>query len=56
VETLNQYPRLTAARLYGMAQARGYGGGPSYFRQRIAELRPRKIPEAYLRLKTLPGE
>ena len=56
VETLEQHPKLTAARLYCMAQERGYTGGPSYFRQRVAELRPRKVPEAYLRLKTLPGE
>ena len=56
VETLKQYPRLTATRLYQMAQVRGYPGGPSQFRQRIAQLRPRPQPEAYLRLRTLPGE
>ena len=56
VETLKQYPKLTAARLYGMVKARGYSGGPSHFRNRIAQLRPRPQPEAYLRLKTLPGE
>ncbi len=56
IETLNEFPTLTAARLYGMAKQRGYVGGPSHFRQRISELRPRKHPEAYLRLKTLPGE
>jgi transposase len=56
VDTLNQFPKLTAARLYEMAKQRGYSGGQSMFRQRISELRPRKQPEAYLRLKTLPGE
>jgi transposase len=56
VETLNQFPSLTAARLYEMAKQRGFSGGPSQFRQRISQLRPRKQPEAYLRLKTLPGE
>ncbi len=55
-ETLNEFPTLTAARLFEMAKQRGYPGGPSQFRQRISELRPRKQPEAYLRLKTLPGE
>ena len=55
-ETLNTYPTLTAARLYEMAKQRGYSGGPSFFRQCISQLRPRKQPEAYLRLKTLPGE
>ncbi len=56
IDTLNQFPTLTAARLYDMAKQRGYPGGPSQFRQRISQLRPRKQPEAYLRLKTLPGE
>lgn len=56
VETLNEFPSLTAARLYEMAKQRGFCGGPSQFRQRISQLRPRKQPEAYLRLKTLPGE
>ena len=56
VKTLEIFPTLTAARLYEMAQQRGYPGGPSQFRQRISQLRPRKQPEAYLRLKTLPGE
>ena len=56
VETLREFPTLTAARLYEMAKQRGFTGGPSQFRQRISQLRPRKQPEAYLRLKTLPGE
>ena len=56
VETLQQFPTLTAARLYQMALERGFSGGPSHFRQHIAQLRPRKLPEAFLRLNTLPGE
>ncbi len=56
LETLKEFPTLTATRLYEMAQQRGYPGGPSQFRSRISQLRPRKQPEAYLRLKTLPGE
>jgi len=55
-ETLATYPTLTAARLYDMAKARGYPGAPSFFRQRISQMRPRKQPEAYQRLKTLSGE
>jgi len=55
-ETLAKYPTLTAARLYDMVKTRGYPGGPSLFRQRIAQMRPRKQPEVYLRLKTLCGE
>jgi len=56
IETLDKFPKLSAARLYDMVKERGYPGQPSYFRQRIAEIRPRPQPEAYLRLKTLPGE
>jgi transposase len=56
IDTLHTYPTLSAERLYEMAKARGYPGRPSHFRHRISELRPRKQPEAYLRLKTLPGE
>jgi hypothetical protein len=39
-----------------MAQERGYRGGPSQFRAHVARLRPRKSAEAYLRLRTLPGD
>ncbi len=56
IETLEQYPRLTATRLYAMVQQRGYPGGASHFRSHVAQLRPRKPSEAYLRLRTLPGE
>ena len=56
IETLEHYPKLTAARLYAMAQLRGYCGGASHFRAHVAQLRPRKPSEAYLRLRTLPGE
>jgi transposase len=56
IETLAQYPKLTATRLYAMVQQRGYPGGPSQFRSRVAQLRQRKPSEAYLRLRTLPAE
>lgn len=55
-ETLEQFPKLAASRLYNMACERGYEGCESHFRSRVAELRPKPVPEAYLRLKTLPGE
>ena len=55
-QTLEQFPTLTASRLYGMAQARGYPGRPDHFRHLIARHRPRPKAEAYLRLRTLPGE
>ena len=56
IETLAQYPKLTATRLYTMVQQRGYTGGSSHFRSHVAQLRPRKPSAAYLRLRTLPGE
>ncbi len=56
VETLKSYPRLTASRLYAMVRERGYSGGPDHFRHLMAHHRARPQPEAYLRLKTLPGE
>lgn len=54
--TLEQYPRLCASRLYAMVRERGYPGGPDHFRHLLLHYRPRAQPEAYLRLKTLPGE
>ena len=56
VETLKKFPNLTAARLFGMVKERGYPGCISHFRSRISQLRPKPTPEAFLRLKTLPGE
>ena len=55
-ETLTKFPRLTASRLYVMLRERGYRGGPDHFRHVIARHRPRRPAEAYLRLRTLPGE
>jgi transposase len=55
-EMLTRFPTLTASRLFGMVQARGYRGSASQFRHRVALLRPRPVAEAYLRLRTLPGE
>jgi transposase len=55
-ETLEKFPRLTASRLHVMVRERGYSGGPDHFRHLIALHRPRPKAEAYLRLRTLPGE
>src|SRR4051794_14982580 len=54
--TLEKFPTLTASRLYAMMQERGYRGSPDHFRHLIAHHRPRRPAEAYLRLRTLPGE
>jgi transposase len=55
-ETLEKYPRLTASRLFAMVKERGYAGGPDHFRRIVGRVRPRPPAEAYLRLRTLPGE
>lgn len=54
-ETLKKYPKLPASRLHEMVKARGYTGAASRFRAIVASLRPRPT-EAYMRLRTLPGE
>ena len=56
LETLTKFPTLTAARLYVMVGERGYVGSGEHFRHLIAARRPRSSAEAYLRLRTLPGE
>jgi len=56
LKTLETFPTLTAARLYAMVYERGYRGGRDHFRHMIARHRPRPKAEAYLRLRTLPGE
>lgn len=56
VETLTKYPKLAASRLYEMVRQRGFGGGIDHFRHVILLHRPRPLAEAYLRLRTLPGE
>jgi len=56
LETLTKFPGLTASRLYAMVCERGYVGGVDHFRHIVARHRPRPAAEAYLRLRTLPGE
>jgi transposase len=55
-ETLTKYPKLTASRLHEMVRQRGFAGGVDHFRHVISLHRPRPAAEAYLRLRTLPGE
>jgi transposase len=55
-DVLAKYPRLHASRLHAMVQERGYPGGSDHFRHLVALHRPRPPAEAYLRLRTLPGE
>ena len=56
LETLTKFPTLTSARLLGMLAERGYVGSASHLRHLVAGMRPRPAAEAYLRLRTLPGE
>ncbi len=54
-QTLQQYPRLRATRLFHMIRLRGYPGSITQLRRVVAELRP-PHREAFLRLRTFPGE
>jgi len=54
-QTLQQYPRLRATRLFQMICLRGYPGSINQLRRVVAELRPPQR-EAFLRLRTFPGE
>lgn len=54
-ETLQQFPTLTASRLFQMVQQRGYPGKLSQFRAVVAEMRPKR-KEAFLRLVRQAGE
>lgn len=54
--TLEKYPKLHASRLFQMVKQRGYPGAEDHFRVIVARYRPSPTPEAYLRLRTLPGE
>jgi transposase len=54
-ETVEQYPRLRATRIYQMARDRGYTGSVVQLRRAVSRLRP-QMREPFLRLQTLPGE
>lgn len=56
MDMLEKYPQLHASRLHQMVQQRGYQGSQSHFRRLIAQLRPPKRHEPFLRLHKLPGE
>ena len=55
-QTLEQYPRLRATRLFEMLAERGYTGSVYVVRRRVAKVRPASRHEAFFRLNTLPGE
>jgi len=54
--TFAEYPEMCASRLYTMVKERGYEGSQDHFRHVVAQYRPVKPAEAFLRLTTMPGE
>lgn len=54
-QTLKEYPRLRATRIFQMIRARGYQGSLSQLRRVVSALRP-SVEEAFLQLRTFPGE
>lgn len=56
IETVEKFSKLTTSRLYAMVRERGYNGDLDHFRHMVALHRPKPKAEAYLRLRTLPGE
>ena len=55
-QTLQQHPRLRSTRLFEMIKARGYPGSAVQLRRYVKQVRPTSRAEAFLRLRTLPGE
>jgi transposase len=55
-DTLAQYPRLRATRLYEMLRPRGYGGSANQLRRLVRLLRPQVSVALYRRLVVLPAE
>lgn len=53
---LKECPRLRATRIYEMIVPRGYEGSISQLRREVKELRPLASVEAYMKLRTMPGE
>ena len=55
-DTLAQYPRLRATRLYEMVRPRGYTGSANQLRRVVHTIRPRAAVALYRRLVVLPAE
>ena len=55
-ETLADYPKLVATRLFDMIRERGYQGSLRSLRRYLTTARPRRKVAAFLRIETLPGE
>jgi transposase len=55
-DTLAQYPRLRATRLFEMVKARGYAGSVVQLRRAVRLIRPAATATVYRRLTTLAAE
>ena len=55
-DTLRQYPRLCATRLYDMLCERKYLGSPRTVRRYVQTVRPKPAAEVFLRTQVLPAE
>jgi transposase len=55
-ETLTQYPRLRATRLYDMLVERGYEGSVRTVRRHVRRVRPAPKSEVFLRIEALIAE
>jgi transposase len=55
-QTLEQYPRLRATRLFEMLRDRGYTGSVYAVRRHVRKIRPVSRHEAFFRLTVLPAE
>ena len=55
VDIIEKYPKLSAVRVLEKLRAQGYGGQISIIRKRLAEIRPRRLREAFIKRETLPG-
>ena len=55
-DTLGQYPRLRATRLFEMVKGRGYTGSVVQLRRAVRLIRPAATATVYRRLATLAGE
>ena len=54
-QVLENYPRLTATRIFAMLKQRGYSGKERQVRRTVAKLRPPRR-EPFLRRRTFAGE